>query len=38
MAIAKILADLNLAIWYRIATHMYASGKFWWIFNLAVVI
>ena len=30
IAIARILADLNLAIRYGIATRMYASRKFWW--------
>ena len=31
IAIARILADLNLAVRYRIAIHIYASKKFWWI-------
>ena len=29
IAIAKILADLNLAVWYGIATCIYASMKYW---------
>ena len=29
IAIARILADLNLAVWYGIDTRMYASRKFW---------
>ena len=29
IAIARILADLNLAVRYRIAIHIYASRKFW---------
>ena len=29
IAIARILADLNLAVWYRIAIRIYASRKFW---------
>ena len=28
MAIAKILADFNLAVQYKIAMHIYASKKF----------
>ena len=31
IAIARILADLNLAVWYRIAIRIYVSRKFWWI-------
>ena len=27
--IARILADLNLAVWYGIAICIYASRKFW---------
>ena len=38
VAIARILADLNLAIWYGIAIHIYASMKILVDFNLAVVI
>ena len=39
IAIARILADLNLAVRYGITIHiLYASRKFWQIFNLAVVI
>ena len=38
IAIARLLADLNLAVRYRIAIHIYASRKFWRILNLAVVI
>ena len=38
IAIARILADLNLAVWYGIPICIYASRKFWQIFNLAVVI
>ena len=37
IAIARILADLNLAVRYRIAICIYANRKFWRIFNLAVV-
>ena len=37
IAIARILADLNLAVWYRIAIRIYASRKFLVDFNLAVV-
>ena len=29
IAIARILADLNLAVWYGIAICMYVSRKFW---------
>ena len=29
IAIARILADLNLAVRYRNAIHIYASRKFW---------
>ena len=29
IAIARILADLNLAVWYVIAIRIYASMKFW---------
>ena len=29
IAIARILADLNLAVQYRIAIRIYASRKFW---------
>ena len=29
IAIARILADLNLAVWYGIAIRIYASRKFW---------
>ena len=29
IAIARILADLNLVVWYRIAIRIYASRKFW---------
>ena len=28
IAIARILADLNLVVWYRIAVHIYVSRKF----------
>ena len=38
IAIERILADLNLAVRYGIAMRIYASRKFWRIFNLAVVI
>ena len=40
ITIAKILADLNLTVWYGITilTCIYASRKFWQIFNLAVEI
>ena len=38
IAIERILADLNLAVRYGIAIRIYASKRFWWIFNLAVVI
>ena len=33
IAIANVLADLNLAVWYVIAIHIhvYVSNKFWWI-------
>ena len=32
IAIARILADLNLAVWYGIAIRiLYVSRKFWWI-------
>ena len=31
IVIAKVLADLNLAVRYGIAIHIYASKKFWWI-------
>ena len=31
MAIAKVLADLNLAIRYGIAIRIYVGKKFWWI-------
>ena len=31
IVIANVLADLNLAIRYGIAIHIYASKKFWWI-------
>ena len=33
IATARILVDLNLAVRYRIAIRIYASRKFWWIFN-----
>ena len=36
IAITNILADLNLAVWYGIAIHIYASKKFLADFNLAV--
>ena len=29
IAIANVLADLNLAVWYGIALHIYASKKVW---------
>ena len=29
IAIARILADLNLAVWYGITLRLYASRKFW---------
>ena len=29
IAIANVLADLNLAVWYGIAIRIYASKKFW---------
>ena len=29
IAIANVLADLNLVVWYGIALHIYASKKFW---------
>ena len=32
IAIARILADLNLAVWYGIAIRIHASRKFWQIF------
>ena len=39
IAIARILADLNLVVRYGIDIRMYVSRKFWLIFfNLAVVI
>ena len=38
IAIARILADLNLAVWYVVAMCIYVSRKFWSDFNLAVVI
>jgi hypothetical protein len=38
IAIAKILADLNLAVWYGIAIRIYTSRTFLVDFNLAVVI
>ena len=39
IAIARILVDLNLAVLYGIAIRiLYASRKFWRIFNLVVVI
>ena len=39
IAIARILADLNLAVWYGIAIRIYASRQFWRIqVNLAVII
>ena len=28
-AIANVLVDLNLAVWYGIAIHTYVSKKFW---------
>ena len=31
ITIARILADLNLVVRYRIAIRVYASWKFWWI-------
>ena len=31
IAIARILADLNLVVRYGIAISMYASRKFWWV-------
>ena len=31
MAIAKALADFNLAVRYGIAIRIYMSKKFWWI-------
>jgi hypothetical protein len=37
IAIARILANLNLAVWYGIAIRIYASREFWPILNLAVV-
>ena len=38
IAIARILADLSLAVQYGITIHiLYVSRKFWRIFNLAVV-
>ena len=36
IAIAKVLVDLNLVVWYGIAIRIYASKKFWLILNLAV--
>ena len=33
IAIARILADLNLAVRYGIAIRVYASRKFWWILS-----
>ena len=38
IAIARISADLNLAVRYGIATRMYASRKFWRILIWRVVI
>ena len=38
IAIARILADLNLVVRYGIAIRIYASRKFLADFNLAVVI
>ena len=38
IAIARILADLNLAVRYGIVIRIYASSKFWRILILAVVI
>ena len=35
IAIAKVLVDLNLAVWYGIAIHIYAS-KILVDFNLAI--
>ena len=29
IAIARILADLNLVVWYGIMIHIYANRKFW---------
>ena len=29
IAVARILVDLNLAVWYGIAIRIYASRKFW---------
>ena len=31
ITIARILANLNLAVRYRIAIRIYVSSKFWWI-------
>ena len=38
IAIARILADLSMVVWYGIATRMYVSRKLLADFNLAVVI
>ena len=38
LAIARILADLNLAVRYVVAIRIYVSRKFWSDFNLAVII